>query len=95
MLTEVTYVDAGADSVLERVALAVRSSGQAAIIRIGDEEVAAIVPVRKRRGKRTPTPADVAAFQAAAGAWRDTVDVESFKRENAAQKLVPSNRHLI
>src|SRR5215213_3397880 len=54
-----------------------------------DEEVAVLMPAapRRRRPGRTPSAADLAAFRAAAGSWKDLLDPEAFERERQALQL--------
>jgi hypothetical protein len=47
-----------------------------------DEEIAVLIPAtRRRRRGGPPTEADLAAFRAAAGSWKDHLDPETFKRD--------------
>ena len=71
MSREYVYIDANDDSTLSRLAREVRESKQRRIIRLGDEDVAVISPVRKRRKGRTITEADREAFLSSLGGWKD------------------------
>jgi hypothetical protein len=73
---------------LLRVIEEVSQTRRPRIVSRDHEPVAVISPVRKHSSPRRPSGADIAATQAAAGAWRGLVDVARFKRENRRQKLV-------
>jgi hypothetical protein len=76
MATEPVYVDASANPSLLKLVEEVRESNTARLIRIGDEDVAVIAPIRKRRGKRALTAADRQAFLSSLGGWKDLVDTD-------------------
>ncbi|HEY7062822.1 MAG TPA: hypothetical protein VII06_15200 [Chloroflexota bacterium] len=71
MSAETTYVDASGDPVLSRLVQEVRDTNQARIIRLGNEDVAIIAPIRRRPKGRTLSEADRQAFLDSLGGWKD------------------------
>ena len=71
MSMEHVYIDASDDPTLSRVAREVRDSRKKHIIRLDDEDVAIISPIRKRRKGRTISKEDYEAFLSALGGWKD------------------------
>jgi len=73
---------------LLRLAEDVRRRNASAVLRNGDEAVAVMMPVTDtatRKVTRSPfkkkSQADIDAFLAAAGGWKDLVDTEQLKRD--------------
>lgn len=68
---------------LLRLAEEVRRSGKPHLLRSHTEDLALLVPVRRRGvgGRATATDAARREFLAAAGSWRD-VDIDAFLAEN-------------
>jgi hypothetical protein len=75
MATEFKSIDISHVPELLRLAEEVRDSKEARVLRVNGEDIALMVPVRrrsKRRAKRrTKTKADYEAFRSAAGGWHD------------------------
>lgn len=66
---------------LRRVAQEVQRSKTPRVLRVGDEDVAVVMPVAAlpgRRSKRAKAEADYRAFLDSAGSWGD-VDTDAFK----------------
>ena len=76
MTIKPAYVDATENSVLSQLAQEVRDSNTPRVIRVGNEDVAVLVPVRRRRAKRPLTDADRQAFLSSLGGWKDLVDTD-------------------
>jgi hypothetical protein len=87
MATENAYIDASGDPSLSHLAREVRDSNRARIIKLGDEEVAVISPVRQRRTGRALTDADRQAFLASLGGWKD-VDTDRLVKDIYAARRV-------
>lgn len=83
MMKEAMPIDVSADEpTLRQLAEEVRDTHHAFVLRIDGDDAAVVVPVDraiKRKVKRTPSAADIAAFEAAFGGWKD-VDVDAFLR---------------
>ena len=92
MAGEPVYLDVTDLPELARAAEEVRASNQPRVLRRGMDEIAVLMPLRKRRAKRGFSREDYEAFLASAGSWKGIVDVEQFKRDNARQKRVPGRR---
>ena len=69
-----------------------RRSREPRVLRVDSEDVAILTPVtaasQRRPRARTKTAADYDAFHASAGSWDGIVDVEQFKRDNAASRQI-------
>jgi hypothetical protein len=75
---------------LLRAAEEVRATHTARLLRRGDEDIALLVPIpRKRRTKKAPSKADFDAFHAAAGAWRDHIDLDAFLANTYESRDLP------
>ncbi len=70
---------------LLRLAEEVRASNQPRMLTCGHEQLAVVMPVGTRTGKRhrgkTPTEEDLEAFRSAAGGWRGVVDVDKLVKD--------------
>jgi len=87
MSKELLSIDITKTPELLRLAEEVHSTGMPRVLRRDDEDLAVIVPIRpQRRIKRPPTQADLDAFRASAGSWRDLIDVEEFKERIAESR---------
>lgn len=78
---------------LLRLAEDVRRRNTSAVLRNGDEEIAVVMPITDagtRTARRSPfkkkSQADIDAFLASAGGWKDLVDTEQLKREIAESR---------
>ncbi|MCC7366673.1 MAG: hypothetical protein IT303_20110 [Dehalococcoidia bacterium] len=73
MRDEERSVDISGDTKLRTLAEEVQATQEPCTLRRDGEEIARIVPVKPRRKRRyrVPSEADMAAFRAAAGAWKD------------------------
>jgi hypothetical protein len=83
-------IDVTTSAILEQLARQVKESKQP-IPLTRDNEVVAVVqpaPGRKRRAVKRPSAADLAAFHAAAGSWKDHLDLDQFLRDNEASRNV-------
>jgi hypothetical protein len=83
------YIDIGGTPELLRLAEEVRSTSEPCVLRRDGEDVAVVMPVKRRRAKRSNTEADYEAFRAAAGGWKD-VDVDKFLADNQASRRASS-----
>lgn len=66
-----------------------RRDGEPRFLRVDDQNVAVLMPVQthlRRQSRHTVTAEDMEAFLSSAGGWKDIVDVEQFKRDNAASR---------
>lgn len=80
---------------LRNIAEEVRRSGEPHVLRAGDDDVAIILPLRQRRGRRVRvrTAEDRAAFRASAGGWKDLVDIDALQeaiRESRDRSIRPA-----
>src|SRR5579871_3687182 len=92
MAMEFAPIEISHDSALVKRAEEVRATGRARLLRLANEDIAVLMPVRKpvaMRAKRTPTNEDIAAFEAAAGGWKD-VDIDRFLSDNARSRQLSS-----
>jgi hypothetical protein len=92
MAGEPVYLDVTDLPELARAAEEVRTTNKPRVLRRGTDEIAVLMPLRKRRGGRAISREDYEAFLASAGSWKGIVDVEQFKRDNARQKRIPGRR---
>ncbi len=84
MATELSPIDIRQVPELAHLVEEVRQSRQPRRITRDNEDLAVLMPaapVSRRRRDATPSAADLAAFRAAAGSWKDHLDPETFKRE--------------
>lgn len=92
MMKEALSVDVSADGpTLRQLAEEVRDTHHAFVLRIDGDDAAVLVPVDRaiKRKKPTPSAADIAAFEAAFGGWKD-VDIDAFLRDNAESRRISS-----
>ncbi|MFN8559857.1 MAG: hypothetical protein U0531_21735 [Dehalococcoidia bacterium] len=85
MTRDVAPIDIGAMPDLARLAEEVARTGMARVLQRDHEDVARLVPMR-RRGSRPARPADPVAERTATlantfGAWKDLVNADQLKRE--------------
>ena len=81
MALEIEAIDVTDVPELRRIAEEVRDTREPRVLRAGDEDVAVVMPVPRRRGrKRQRTEADDATFRSSFGGWRGLVDGERLKR---------------
>ena len=73
---------------LARAAAEVRSTNQPRVLKRGDEELAILMPIRRRPARSGRAQPDYDAFRAAAGSWKDHLDVEQFIDDNYRQRQV-------
>jgi hypothetical protein len=71
MATERVYIDATDDPSLTRLANEVRDTKKQHVLKLGNEEVAVISPIRRRRKGRVISKADYEAFLSSFGGWAD------------------------
>jgi hypothetical protein len=88
MALERETIDISNNPDLLRLAEEVRRRNTSTVLRNGDQVVAVVMPVAdtgKRKAPRSPfrqpSQADMDAFLAAAGGWKDLVDTEQLKRD--------------
>ncbi len=82
MAQEIEAIDVTDVPELRRIAEEVRDTREPRVLRAGDEEVAILMPVPVKRGrKRIRTRADYDAVLAAAGGWKGLVDGEQLKKD--------------
>lgn len=86
MNREAKTIDISNEPALLRLAEEVRSSNEPRLLRRDNEDVAIIVPAKRRRARPDKTTADEAAFRSAFGAWRDLVDAETLKANLASTR---------
>jgi hypothetical protein len=72
MARELKSIDISDNPELLRIVEEVRSSNEPRVLRRNREDLVIVSPAKRaRRSRRTKTPADYAAFRAAAGSWKD------------------------
>lgn len=78
MTLDAVPLDIGAMPELARLAWDVHTSGRPRLLRLADEDIALLVPARRKRrtSKRGMSPVDRAAFLASAGSWQN-VDTDA------------------
>jgi hypothetical protein len=81
MATKSAYIDATDNPSLSELAREVRASNTPRVIRVGDEDIAVIAPIRGRRARRPLTEADRQAFLSSLGGWKDLVDTDKLIRD--------------
>jgi hypothetical protein len=88
MAKELVPIDISHFPDLVRLAEEVRATKVPRVLRRNDEDIAVMVPLAPRRHAtiRPRTKADVEAFLAAAGSWRDLIDPEAFKAHIASSR---------
>jgi hypothetical protein len=93
MAHEQETIDIANNPDLLRLAEEVRRRNTSTVLTNGDEEVVVMVPVADaamRKAARAPfkrkSQADIDAFLASAGGWKDLVDTEQLKREIAESR---------
>jgi hypothetical protein len=79
---------------LRRLAEEVDASREPRLLVRGDVQVAVIAPVSSGKGLGRKSAADLAAFRAAAGSWRDNVDTEKLKRDIAESRRISTRPHV-
>ncbi|MPZ13626.1 MAG: hypothetical protein GEU73_04250 [Chloroflexi bacterium] len=88
MAKELAPIDISHFPDLVRLAEEVRTTKIPRVLRRNDEDIAVMVPLvpRRRATTRPRTKADVDAFLAAAGSWRDLIDPQGFKAHIASSR---------
>ena len=81
-------IDVTTSADLARIAEHVNATRTAVPLTRDDEVIAVVKPAPKRRARKGPSEADIAAFQASAGGWKDHIDVDKFLEENYRQRSV-------
>ncbi len=76
-----TIVDITNIPELLRLAEEVQATNSRRVLRRDSEDIAVLMPLRKRRAAKRPSPADVEATLSSAGGWKGLVDVEELKRQ--------------
>src|SRR5688572_21155588 len=97
MVAKLKSVDIADVTSLRALVDEVRSDGTPRMLRSGNEDVAVLMPVSSVRSpwrRRERTTADYEAFRASAGGWQNVVDVEQFKRDNAASRSTSTRPHV-
>jgi hypothetical protein len=86
-------IDISDDSDLLRLAEDIRRRKTTAVLRNGDDELVVMMPVTENRTHKArrssfkqKSQADINAFLAAAGGWKDLVDAEQLKRDIAESR---------
>ena len=84
MAEEATAIDISSMPEVARLAQEVAKTGRPHVLRQEDRDVAVLSPARPRRGRlkgKAVTQADIDAALSVAGAWRDWINPDEFKRE--------------
>lgn len=89
MVREAALIDISDMPDLARLAEEVQASGQPRVLARGDDRLAMLIPVPKRRGRRQKTAADYEAFRSSAGSWKD-VDTDRLLRDIYESRRVSS-----
>lgn len=94
MASEYAPIDISTGNAPDLAALAdeVHRTNRPRVLRRADEEIAVIVPVKKRAVRspfRKKSQADVEAFLSSAGGWKDVVDTDKLKADIAASRRLP------
>lgn len=93
-MDDIEAIDISTYPELQQLAEAVRSSHEPRILRLGNEDIAILMPITRRRGRRVrqPSQEDREAFLASAGSWDGLVDTEQLKadiRESRDRSIRP------
>lgn len=92
MASEYARIDISNVPDLLKLAEDVNRTRRPRILRRANEDIAVLMPVHhaaRRSTKHTPSAEDIAAFEAAAGGWKD-VDVDRFLADNARSRQTAS-----
>ena|SRR5437879_3273412 len=79
MAEEMIYIDISNVPDLLKIAEEVRATQKPRMLQRNSEDVAVlmpVIPIQKRKAKRTKTKVDYEAFRAAAGGWKGLVDTD-------------------
>jgi hypothetical protein len=87
VVTLQAIVDVTHSPEVRRLAEEVRATNTPRLLRRDGEDIAVIVPLRRRPSRRAKTAADYEAFCAAAGGWKN-VDTDAFLRDNYASRAI-------
>ncbi len=88
MARETRRIDVTHTPELLRIAEEVRASNEPYVLRRDSEDIAMVVPVRKRGAKRAISKADYEAFLSSAGGWKGSVDVDKFLKDNERSRRI-------
>lgn len=92
MANEYASIDISNTPDLLKLAEEVRKTKRPRVLRRAKEDIAVLMPLHKAArtaAKRTPTDEDIAAFEAAAGGWKD-VDIDRFLADNGRSRQASS-----
>jgi hypothetical protein len=73
---------------LARAAAEVRSTNQPRVLTRGDEELAILMPICRHPARPGRAQPDYEALRAAAGSWKDHLDIDQFIEDNYRQRQV-------
>jgi hypothetical protein len=76
-----TIVDVTNNPELLRLAEEVHATNSRRVLRRDSEDIAVLMPLRKRRAAKRPSPSDIEATLSSSGGWQGLVDVEELKRQ--------------
>jgi hypothetical protein len=85
-MSRVVSIDISDNAELLRIAEEVQTSQSDWVLRRGDEPLAVVKPVRRRRSSVAKAEADREAFLSSFGSWRELVDVDTFERLTKASR---------
>jgi hypothetical protein len=85
---DVEVIDVSTNSELQKLAESVQRSHEPLVLRVGDEDLAILMPIDGRRTRhiRKPSQEDLDAFLSSAGGWRDIVDTDQLKADIAESR---------
>ncbi len=88
-MDELETVDISTYPELQQLVEDMRRTDEPRLLRLGDEDVAILSPIKKRgRRKRERTQEDREAFLASAGSWEGLVDTEKLKADIAESRRI-------
>ena len=86
-------IDVTDSPILEELARQVQESRQTVPLTRDDQILAFVrpAPKRKRRELKPPSGADIEAFHAAAGSWKNHIDLDQFLKDNEKSRSISTH----
>ncbi len=88
IMQDIETIDISPYPELQQLIEAARRGHEPRMLRVGDEDVAILMPIGRRgtRHGRKPSKEDLDAFLATAGSWKDLVDTDQLKADIAESR---------